>query len=243
MRYDPREIEVHDFEPYNQDHFAWLRETLKLTEAESVALEAGLKSAAKDWKYRCLGLGRLSAAETKAFTKLSKALAATVESLKDVELDSWRRLQSCHAAHLGHQYSANLSFSNDDDWRPDVSLTLEYDPSDLHRRGSYDLDELNVVLDNLLSVVDIGTVRWSGPRGPKPNDDLPPWLRRIAWVWEKDVGRRFTRQFHGDGEPISEAAVLSLYAYRVLDPSIRSSDIDREMKEVIRVRNGGEWRA
>ncbi|WP_371157530.1 hypothetical protein [Jannaschia sp. 2305UL9-9] len=241
MNFDPREIAVQNFEPYDKADFARLRETLALTDAESAALNTGLRRAAKNWEFQRLALGRLSAAETKEFGKLFSALATTISSLKNIDLDSWRRLESCYSYYEGHEDSANLSFL-DDDWRADVFLTLKYDPSDPDRRCSYDLHELKTVLRDLSTIVEFGAVRWSEPRGPKPNRDLSLWLREIARVWEEDVGRRFTRQFHNGGEPISEAAVLSLYAYRVLDPSIRPSDIEREMKDVIRIRNGGEWR-
>tara|TARA_R110002051_G_scaffold30487_3_gene70569 strand:+ start:28520 stop:29248 length:729 start_codon:yes stop_codon:yes gene_type:complete len=43
-------------------------------------------------------------------------------------------------------------------------------------------------------------------RGPKVNEKLLYWLQDLKRLWEKVLGRKFTRDVDDNGEPISEAA-------------------------------------
>lgn len=240
MSFDPRDIEAREFEPYEEQHFAWLKRALQLTEQECGALKVGLRRSAQDWQFERLSLGRISAVEAKEFENLFKALRTTVIKLENVETESWRRLQEYYGHYIGHRDSPNLIFNDFDPRYPEIALKLEFDPTKREGISSCGLDDLAAILHDLSEIVGFGSSRFRQPKGPKRNYSLMNWLLSIASIWESNLGRRFTRHFHKNGEPISEAAILSLYAYQVLDPSIKPSDIDREMKEIIRVRNGGD---
>jgi hypothetical protein len=62
------------------------------------------------------------------------------------------------------------------------------------------------------------------------------WMRNIAELWDKSTNRAFTRDVTSTGEPITNAARFCAEAFRIVDPSVPTSRVMRELKDCIRER-------
>lgn len=224
---------------YSRLFIAGLTEELGLDPDVADTLRRGLEDAAN---YRMLWAEQMpppSDAEARKFGNVwqkVKAAKIALASLSSEDFELLGQMQNCWVDPDQFPRLARARCHHDLEELLPATILPEYgsDPND---QDPFSFEELQEMLGDTLSILNLGTIREKFPRGPRPDKQLENWMADARDIWIEITGRTFTRDFTGDDEPVSEAARFCVKTYAVISPETPRSRINWAMKRLIAARN------
>ncbi len=225
---------------YSDEFIGNIAAELNLNKQEAIVLWTGLENAALRWHQNRDNPQIDPRDFDKELNKLARASNQIAETIRSMPDEVWELLKGNWDACGEFHYPPHISFS----WNPflkldELTITSDGRPDWGDRVVSIDAGDLISLMTGLEWLANQPGYLCRRKKGPQPNMLLRNWLPEIAVLWRNELGRQFVRGHHINGENCSDAYILCVSAYDVLDSDTPASRIENEMKKLIKFSRGG----
>ncbi len=221
---------------YSAEFFEDIRSKIDLTDDEVAILKDGLERAALVWQKT--KHAEESEPDPNAYSKkldrLYRHTNAAAESLRAMPEEVWHVLERCIDFWEEYEQPPSVS-STGCEAAGDCRFTISggcKNSSD-KKPTSITPDALAGLLEDISWLAERPQLLFPPKKGPRSNFPLMMWLCKIATVWDGKLNRRFVRGYSTNGQSNSDATILCVTAYNVLDPKVPPSRVENEMKKLI----------